>query len=279
MRHVLTADLGNSRIKLRLFRPAEEARCVPARLVAGVDLVRAADLDDGLAAWLRGVPAPELAAISSVADPAVVARVRDALAALGADVRVAPDCGLSNRCREPDRVGRDRLYAARAALTHAGGPAIALDCGTALTVDAVAPAQAEDASAGAFLGGAIAPGPALLARALGDGTAQLFSVEPRPDARALGRDTAEALGAGIVHGLRGAAERLAHEVAREAGFEAPALVATGGALGLVLDGGGAPAFAGFERVLRVPDLVHHGLLLAVSIRPPSGDDAERSCAS
>jgi pantothenate kinase type III len=57
---------------------------------------------------------------------------------------------------------------------------------------------------GEFLGGAITPGPRLLARALASGAARLFEVVPTTAPRALGRDTSEAMHAGIGVGIRGA---------------------------------------------------------------------------
>jgi type III pantothenate kinase len=287
MPHILTADLGNSALKLRLFRLAGEARAVSGELVRGADLERSAasaGLASLAAAWLAEGPAPERVAVSSVAGEEDAAALVEAIATAPAadrparvEVLLAPDAGLENRCRVPARVGRDRLYAARAALALVGRPAVVIDCGTALTVDAVAPldagpgaaadASSHGAGGGAFLGGAIAPGPALLARALGEGAAQLFAVAPDASAPALGRDTREALAAGVVHGLRGAAARLAREVAREAGFGAHALVVTGGGAGLLL-GPAERGDAELADALVVPDLVHHGLLLALGITPP-----------
>jgi type III pantothenate kinase len=132
------------------------------------------------------------------------------------------------------------------------GDAIVVGAGTALTVDAVR----SDAT---FLGGAIAPGPALLARALAQGTARLPRIEPAPNPEALGRDTASALLAGVGIGFRGAANELAERVSKESGLERAPIVLTGGSRGFLLD---PPAFAG--RPLRVePDLVHLGLLSAL----------------
>ena len=61
---------------------------------------------------------------------------------------------------------------------------------------------------GFILGGAIAPGPRLLSEALARGGARLLAVEVDANVPALGRDTAEALRAGVVFGLRGAVREL-----------------------------------------------------------------------
>lgn len=254
----LTADLGNSRLKLRVWRRADEPRT--ARALFGCE-IRVAD---GFAAaardFARSHDGLRAAALSSVAAPE---RERELAAALTAALRgpllCAPDCGLALDVLEPARIGRDRLYAARGALELCAQDAVVLDAGTALTVDAV---RAARACPGTFLGGAIAPGPTLLARALAEHTARLPHVEPSPGAPALGRDTAAAVRAGVVVGFRGAARELALRVASEAGLRDPVVVVTGGAAGLLLE----PTLftdADFGRVLHDPDLVHRGLLAAL----------------
>ena len=136
-----------------------------------------------------------------------------------------------------------------------------IDIGTALTVDALLSADATPKHSGwkrgAFLGGAIAPGPTLLAHALGQGAARLFEVVPEPNPPALGRDTAAALRSGIGVGLRGAVRELAREVAREAGLVDPPLALTGGARAFARS-----AFTDM-RVFESEDLVHWGLCAAL----------------
>lgn len=136
--------------------------------------------------------------------------------------------------------------------------ALILDAGTALTVDALGMRGGEPA----FLGGAIAPGPELLSRAMGRGAAQLFEVETRglePErVPALGRSTREALESGIVHGLRGAARELVERIAQSAGLEQAPVFLCGGAAPLLHD---ARLFPGHALHLE-PLLVHRGLLAA-----------------
>ena len=97
----------------------------------------------------------------------------------------------------------DRLFAARAALELGDEACLVVDAGTALTVDVARPATA-GAARGAFLGGAIAPGPTLLAAALARGAAQLPEIDPQPGAAALGLDTRAAIESGIAVGFAGA---------------------------------------------------------------------------
>jgi type III pantothenate kinase len=152
---------------------------------------------------------------------------------------------------EPGRAGIDRVAAAAAAAVakDAGRPAIVIDCGTATTIDLVS-------VEGRFLGGAILPGPGLLAKALAEGTSRLPAVADL-DSGALppmpGRNTQQAIAAGIGYGMRGAVARLVAEAAAALDGE-PQLFLTGGSRGIVRD-----AVPGAREI---PDLVLHGIALA-----------------
>ncbi|MFT5052828.1 MAG: pantothenate kinase type III, partial [Chlamydiales bacterium] len=183
--------------------------------------------------WLALGPAVGHAVSSVVCDPARATGIMALVEAeLGLRVEVNPAPGLQMAVRSPETVGLDRLYAARAALARGLEAAVVVDVGTAMTVDVVTRATTDGASAGTFLGGAIAPGPELVAEALA-GPEQLYGVSPRPDAPALGRDTRAALEAGVAHTVAGAALRLADGVRSESGLELATLVLTGGARGFV----------------------------------------------
>jgi type III pantothenate kinase len=255
---VLTIDLGNTRCKVRAWSVHGDGA---TRLAASEDLASDARLVDALRAWLAARAAPELAALSCVASAELEREVARTLRdACGERFLAELDSGLVNACREPASVGRDRLFAARGAFELVGASTLVLDAGTALTVDALE----VDASSGAarFLGGAIAPGPTLRARALAAGTARLPSIEPRPGASALGRDTRGALEAGVVVGFRGAALELARAIGHESKIGAQRIVLTGGAKQFLLE----PPL--FERAPTVADeLVHIGLLAAALDRP------------
>ncbi len=125
----------------------------------------------------------------------------------------------------PELLGVDRIAVARAAYDRGGGPVAVVDFGTATTVNFVDEGQV-------FLGGAILPGPGLMLRALGSGTAALPEIEPRATDDALGRDTASAMLSGIIIGSAGAVMRIIDEVGRKRG-RAFRTEATGGYAGLV----------------------------------------------
>jgi len=211
---LLTVDLGNTHCKLCLWD-----RDTPVR----VGVVRAdSGCVDGVRRWLALSPTPAAAALAAVGDRELE---RELVALIGSltdgPVVAPPEHGLELDVRSPETVGLDRLFAARGALQLAGRAVIVVDAGTALTVDVAHP--------GRFLGGAIAPGPTLLAEALSRGGARLPTIEPQPGAAALGKDTPSALAAGVTVGFEGAARHLVERIAQESGDADAPIVLTGGA--------------------------------------------------
>lgn len=245
---MLTVDLGNSRLKAWSWvREARGWQGTEACSAASGELT-------GFADWLsRTAPGP--AALASVAGEDRTAWVAALLRGAGSTVFQAPPPDLENRCREPGRVGADRLYAAAGAAEVFRRSALVVDAGTALTVDALR----IEGGVREFLGGAIAPGPELLAQALHAGTARLPRIEPRPGAPALGTITEEALASGVGIGFRGAAAMLVEEIGRAAGMEGALVVLTGGAREFLL----VPRPFTARELEVVPELVHRGLLAAL----------------
>jgi type III pantothenate kinase len=150
-------------------------------------------------------------------------------------------------------VGPDRVVNALATRELYGAPAVAVDFGTATTFDVV------DA-AGAYVGGVIAPGVAISARTLFAGAARLGAVEFTMPPRVVGRNTDEALRAGIILGAARAADGIVEAIRAERG-ERGALVATGGLAGVV-----APLMETAPRV--DPELTLKGLALAFELLRP-----------
>ena len=157
----------------------------------------------------------------------------------------ASPLGFRVRYRPPSSLGADRLAAAAGALEIAGAPVIVVDFGTAITVDAVSRKRV-------FLGGAIAPGPALSAGALARGTARLPLARLYKPGSAIGRSTRECLASGIVIGSADLADGLVSRMEAEMGEKSVPVLATGGMAGLV---------APYSRRMRwvVPGLVLEGV--------------------
>jgi type III pantothenate kinase len=195
-------------------------------------------------------PAPDALAVASVvpaAEPklAELLRLEMNLAPvwLGRDLAVPLELDVE----EPAAVGADRLAAALAAHRQFGA-AVAVDFGTAVTVNAVT-------AGGVFLGGAILPGPELCLRALDSGTAGVRVSGRIAPTEPPGRSTRAAVNAALTHGLAGAVDRLVEMCLRRLGGNAK----------LVSTGGGAELFAPLCRcgLTVLPDLALEGLVVAV----------------
>jgi type III pantothenate kinase len=109
------------------------------------------------------------------------------------------------RATQPAQAGMDRRVQALAAAMLAVGAAVVVSAGTALTVDAAGPD-------GALLGGAIAPGLGLGAKALTVGAEKLPLVDLHGAATLPATDTETAIRAGVLVGGAGAVERLVESV-------------------------------------------------------------------
>jgi type III pantothenate kinase len=257
---VLLADVGNSRIKLGVVADHGDGTTLPV-ITKRHDLASRSFRPDTLDQWLHAAaPGPAVILVASVHD-AAAARLEAAIAAVSATQHrplrqrriVHADMPLVITVPEPHRVGIDRLAGAAAArlVKPADRPAIVVDCGTAATVNLVS-------AAGEFLGGAILPGPALMAKALAEGTSRL------PEVAALeqgsvpampGRSTQEAIAAGVGWGMRGAVARLVEEAQKAFGGEPePQVILTGGWRAAVRDA--------VPRAIDVADLVLSGIALA-----------------
>jgi len=253
---LLVVDIGNSNVTLGLARDGALAatRRAATRPAATPDEMEL--LLDGLLR-LEGTHLGEIGGIAvSATVPALGAAV-EAVAARRGIALVTASAGtipLAIHVERPGEVGPDRLINAYAAAHLHGTPAVVIDCGTATTLDAV------DA-AGAFVGGAIAPGLLLGLDALAERTARLPRVALRPPERAIGRDTESAVQAGTVLGhqalIGGLLARMRRELAGAAGI-APHDVRA------VLTGGlsAAPWAHGIEGLDAIdPDLTLKGLVL------------------
>ncbi len=130
----------------------------------------------------------------------------------------------------PKEVGADRVVNALAAAHLFGGPAIVVDFGTATTFDAVS-------ARGEYLGGAIAPGIEISIDALGARGAQLRKVEIARPRSVIGKNTVEALQAGILYGFAGQVDGIVTRMAAELADDPDdvTVVATGGLAPLVIE--------------------------------------------
>ena len=242
---VLAIEVGSSRVKLGWFAAASDcpsgkpANALPIAAPKLPEPTEAISLAHGreltgavlieLAEWIGENFAAEPRCCLASVQPTVAAKLVQVFENHGWS---APrqlswrDLPLEVRVEEPPRVGIDRLLNAVAVnrLRDPGRPAIVVDMGTAGTVDLVA-------ADGAFEGGAILPGMALAALALHSGTAALPKLDPatlEEPIAAVGKNTTQAIAAGLYWGMVGAISELIERISRECP-QAPQLFVTGGA--------------------------------------------------
>lgn len=250
----LALDIGNSAAKAGLFDASDLQST--ARLDLNPATASADDWCGALQASLRD-ERPCRAGLSSVV-PAATARVRQALDDLwnlAPFVVSAPgelQLPFALAYRTPATLGADRLAAAAGAwMRYGAGPkrsVLALDAGTALTYEVLRAVGTQ----AVYEGGAIAPGPALLQRALTEGTAQLTTVSLALPPSPIGATTEEALQSGLLHGLLDSVEGLLGRLSAALEDASPIVVSTGG--------WGAFLHKYVERVTHYdPHLVLHGI--------------------
>lgn len=236
---LLAIDVGNTQTVLGLLEQVGDDVEVLEHWRVSTDSDRTADewavLLDALLTRRRGI---RLEAVDGVAlcstVPAVLSEMRDMLERSFADivsVVVEPGVrtGIPVLVDNPREVGTDRIVNSLAAVHLYGGPAIVVDFGTATTFDAVS-------RAGAYVGGAIAPGIGISLDALGVRGAQLRKVELTAPRSVIGKNTVEALQSGALYGFAaqvdGMVERMAAELADDP--DDVAVLATGGLAPLMI---------------------------------------------
>ncbi len=120
----------------------------------------------------------------------------------------------------PREIGADRVADAVAARSRFGSPVVVVDFGTATNIEVI------DVR-GCFIGGVIAPGIETSAQALFSHATKLGAIDLVDPHAAIGRNTEQAMQAGIVYGEVDRVDGLVRRIFRQLGYEAP-VVATGG---------------------------------------------------
>lgn len=136
--------------------------------------------------------------------------------------------GMPIRYDNPAEVGADRIVNAVAARERYGAPVVVVDFGTATTFDVVS-------AAGEYVGGIIAPGIMISAEALFAHASRLYRVDVKKPAELVGKNTANAMQAGIYYGYVGLVDGILERLTAELpGLKT--VVATGGQAELIAEG-------------------------------------------
>lgn len=202
---MLLLDVGNTRMK---WASVQAGTLTPGgNLVhAGEDLAAVAE-----AAW-RSLPQPERIVVSNVAGAAFAAGLRDWTRAVwGVEpyfiVPKPKALGVTNAYIEPHRLGADRWAALVAARARVRGAACVIDCGTAITIDALS-------ESGEHLGGLIVPGLSMMRRALTTNTSGIPD-EGEGSVALLARSTRDAVTGGTLYAAVAVIDRVTADVAAE----------------------------------------------------------------
>ncbi len=221
---LIAIDVGNTQTVVGLF--ADDELVDSWRL--STDRERTADEYRLFLAGLLHQSGYRLDDIDGVALSSVVPTAKQALIEVVEDLSDSPlvvvgpgvRTGLPINIDNPREVGADRVVNSVAAAAKFGTPVVVVDFGTATNMDVVD-------SSGAYIGGVIAPGLEISQSALIDATAALRRVDLVPPRGSIGKNTLEAIQAGLLYGHAGLVDGIVDRIL--SGMDdAPAVVATGG---------------------------------------------------
>ena len=222
--NILAVDVGNSRAKFGIFERADES--VRPVAISVVSLRQQRDIARKIGEW-----APQYNVefcIAAGSNPPILNQLLDDWPATLPEakaIRSPKAVPVTLSVDQPDAVGIDRaLNALAVSQLYPQQNAIVIDSGTTTTVDVVS-------AEGVFRGGTIFPGLRLSAYALHDYTAKLPLIDvdaQHTDAPRLpGKNTEEAMRAGLFWGQLGAIREIVRQLSNEHEV-APTLILTGG---------------------------------------------------
>lgn len=231
---IILADIGNQRVKWRCGELS--GNFATGEFATGMET-----------AWGE-LSAPDSMAVANVAGDRVGRILCDFAARRW---KVAPAfikptekaCSVTNSHYDLDELGADRWAAMVGARRLTALAAVIVDCGTAITIDALS-------QQGEFVGGSIMPGFHLATQAL-QANAQGIGEHSLHDVVLPARSTAEAVRSGSTLGIAGGAERLVRSYLSIIGTDADLLL-TGGDATLLADNSELP-------FILAPDLVLTGI--------------------
>ncbi len=244
--NLLAINIGNSRIAIGVFVKGE------LEYVRRMPLSQRQDLPGALAeAWGRISDNQQADVCGASVNPAAMESIEHVIKeATGKSVEWIGreiDMPMKLKTENPNKTGVDRVLTLAAAYEQMQKACVVVDAGTAITINLCN-------DAGEFLGGAIAPGAAMMLDSLHDNTAKLPAVTLSVPEKLFGATTEQAILHGVYHGLRGMVKEVVENFATELGTW-PDVIATGG--------DAETLFAGWELMHAIsPDLILYGIALA-----------------
>jgi type III pantothenate kinase len=227
---LLAIDVGNTETVVGVFRDEELAwrwrmATVPDRTADELALLFGGFLQQQELSFDRNVTAVVLSSVVPSATQALREMVRRYFRFQPVVVEPGVKTGVPVLTDNPKEVGADRIVNALAAFTAYGGPCVVVDFGTATTFDCVS-------DRGEYVGGVIAPGLQVAARALFEHTARLPLVELVAPPAAIGKNTVESVQSGLIYGYAALVDGMVERITKELGH--PTVVATGGLASVVI---------------------------------------------
>jgi len=244
--NLLVINVGNTRLAIGTFVAGE------LKAVKRVTHAQSADWPGAIAqAWEPIAGQGNAAVCGASVNPTVMESLEHAVVqATGKPVEWVGreiDLPIDVRTQQPRDTGVDRVLNIAAAYEQMGKACCVVDAGTAITVDCCN-------DQGEFLGGAIAPGLAMMLDALHEKTAGLPRAEFQIPTATFGNSTDSAICQGVYHGIRGMVRELVENYAAELGAW-PEVVATGG--------DARQLFEGWDVIHAIaPELTLYGIALA-----------------
>lgn len=217
----LLIDIGNSRMKWAILRHGG---------LSGHGSCDYREVSDW-ASLFECDESPEAIIVASVAAEEVFAQLAERLASMWGvhAVQLHSErqcCGVSNSYAHYERLGVDRWAAIVAAYHRMHAPLCVIDCGSAMTLDAVD-------GEGRHLGGYIVPGLQMQQKMLLHGTARIGETMGKRVDGEWGTNTLDCVAHGIAQELAGLVERSAKQLEKR--LQRPvSIVMTGGDAGVIM---------------------------------------------
>lgn len=216
---ILLVDNSNTRTKFMLL-PGEDIERGELTIIPTAELTPENILDVVKAHTITG------AVVASVV-PSTAELLQEVLQTLcPVCVLHAQTAGLPIQYDYPGvaTLGADRVANIVALAQHYPLPCVAIDAGTAITFDVVVPTPEDKAC---YVGGAIAPGMNTMLASLNQQTSLLPHIQMDSTVPSIGKNTCEAIQAGVHWGACGLVERVLQQIEVALGSK-PYVIATGG---------------------------------------------------
>lgn len=221
---LLTIDIGNTRLKLGLFREDNliKKEGIPLQSIDNVESCESL-LSDFIGQFkeVQGV------CVSSVVPDKtllIITALSEIIKTSCIIVTSETKTGLDlSPLKNPQTLGADRIACAAWAFHTYRKPICIVDFGSATTISIID-------GKGRFIGGAIIPGVDMMAKCLSNNTASLPLIELTEPINLPANNTLTAVVSGIIIGTAGGVERIISEIEREMGYKLFVVITGGNAV-------------------------------------------------